>query len=275
VSTSRRGFLKGLVGVSAGAAAATKLTGCAPNVPLAPVVDVAMLAQGDIRLEVARYPELAREGGAISLRLSSRNQLLVMHLPGNVYKVVTNSCTHSGCPLGFQDGEAVCPCHGSRFTPDGQVLQPPAKANLGVIKAVVFDAQTGVLTIRTKAGDEDFPALQDGKVVFSLLSERFAALRNPGGYVQGVPEGYGQTLFVFALEDGTYRAVDSLCTHQGCEVAYDETLYEGMGGLLCPCHVSLFRKTGEVTEGPALDTGPLRSFQATREGTDVVVLIPA
>jgi Rieske Fe-S protein len=262
-----------MVGLSAGATAATKLTGCAPNVPLAPVVDVEVRAQGDILLEVAKYPELAREDGAISLRLPDKNQLLVMHLPGNVYKVVTNRCTHSGCPLGFQGGEAVCPCHGSRFTPDGKVLQPPAKADLGIIKSVVFDAQSGVLTIRTKAGDEDFPKLQDGRVVFSLLFERFAALRTPGGFVQGIPEGYGQTLFVFAMEDGTYRAVDSLCTHQGCEVAYDETLYDGTGGLLCPCHISLFRKTGEVTEGPA--TLPLRSFETTREGTDVVVRIPA
>ena len=273
MSTSRRGFLKGMVGVSAGAAAATKLTGCAPNVPLAPVVDVEVLAQGDIRIEVARYPALAPVGGALSLRLPDRNQLLVMHLPGDVYKVVTNRCTHSGCPLGFQEGEAVCPCHGSRFTPDGQVLQPPAKANLTAIKAIVFDAPTGVLTIRTKAGDENFPALKDGRLVFSLLSERFAPLRNPGGYVSGVPEGYGQTLFVFALEDGTYRAVDSLCTHQQCEVIYDETLYSNEGGLFCPCHDSSFRKTGEVTQGPA--TLPLRSFQATREGTDVVVRIPA
>jgi Rieske Fe-S protein len=262
-----------MVGLSAGAAAATKLTGCAPNVPLAPVVDVEVRAQGDILLEVARYPALVPEGGALSLRLPDKNQLLVMHLPGNVYKVVTNRCTHSGCPLGFQEGEAVCPCHGSRFTPDGQVLQPPAKANLGVVKAVVFDAQSGVLTIRTRAGDENFPALRDGKVVFSLLAESFAALRSPGGVVSGVPEGYGQTLFVFALADGTYQAVDSICTHQQCPVAYDETLYNNEGGLFCPCHESSFRKTGEVTQGPA--TLPLRSFQTTREGTDVVVRIPA
>jgi Rieske Fe-S protein len=264
-----------MVGVSAGAAAATKLTGCAPNVPLAPVVDVQVLAQGDITLEVARYPELVPVGGAISLRLPDKNQLLVMHLPDNVFKVVSNRCTHSGCPLGFQEGEAVCPCHGSRFTPEGKVLQPPAKVDLTAIRSVLFDAERGLLTIRTKAGDENFPALQDGKVVFSLLSETFAPLRSPGGVVSGVPEGYGQTLFVFALADGTYRAVDSICTHQGCEVSYEATLYNNEGGLFCFCHDSSFRKSGEVTEGPALQTGPLRSFQATREGNDVVVRIPA
>lgn len=37
-------------------------------------------------------------------------------------------CTHMGCELGFNETEQSweCPCHGSRFAPDGTVLQGPA-----------------------------------------------------------------------------------------------------------------------------------------------------
>ena len=41
---------------------------------------------------------------------------------------VSPTCTHLGCQLNFNAAERSwdCPCHGSRFAPDGSVLQGPA-----------------------------------------------------------------------------------------------------------------------------------------------------
>lgn len=45
-----------------------------------------------------------------------------------ILHMVSAMCSHLGCQVGFNDAEKTweCPCHGSRFTPDGAVLQGPA-----------------------------------------------------------------------------------------------------------------------------------------------------
>jgi nitrite reductase/ring-hydroxylating ferredoxin subunit len=46
--------------------------------------------------------------------------------------VVSSTCTHLGCQVKWNAAETSwdCPCHGSRFAPDGRVLQGPAVADL-------------------------------------------------------------------------------------------------------------------------------------------------
>ncbi|GAB4365466.1 MAG: cytochrome b6-f complex iron-sulfur subunit [Elainellaceae cyanobacterium] len=61
---------------------------------------------------------------------------LIIRDPANPQAVVAvnPTCTHAGCTVAWQaDQQAfACPCHGSRFAADGQVLQGPATAPLAV-----------------------------------------------------------------------------------------------------------------------------------------------
>jgi Rieske Fe-S protein len=58
-------------------------------------------------------------------------EVAVCRLDGSL-RAVSAKCTHMGCIVGWNSGERTwdCPCHGSRFAPDGSVVSSPATAPL-------------------------------------------------------------------------------------------------------------------------------------------------
>lgn len=59
----------------------------------------------------------------------------------------------------------------------------------------------------------------------------------------------GEPAVLVHLESGDFVAYSAVCTHQGCEVAYES----GSGMLNCPCHGSVFDPSQEAQpqSGPA------------------------
>jgi Rieske Fe-S protein len=64
------------------------------------------------------------------------------------------------------------------------------------------------------------------------------------------------------------RALDPLCTHKKCTVAYDATTKR----VVCPCHQSVFSLDGKVIKG--LADKPLTIFAAELTNGRVVVTLP-
>ncbi len=59
-------------------------------------------------------------------------------------------CTHLGCnsPWDQEQGAFVCPCHNSRFTTEGEVMNPPAPRPLDLFAITIADGQVIVDTAK-------------------------------------------------------------------------------------------------------------------------------
>jgi Rieske Fe-S protein len=266
---SRRQFLVRSAAASGAAAAATlPIAGCAPDLGPAPSVDIAPPVGGVLTVPLAAAPQLRQEGGAVIVRAPGVEPILVVQVAGSggSYAATAATCTHLGCPLGVEGEEIVCPCHLSRFGLDGKVRKAPANADLAVFGAALsLDGLS--IEVNLAIGDPGFPAVVDGQALF--LFSAFPQLAAPGGAVVGKPAGAQQPIAVMALAGGAYRAVDAICTHLGCRVAFNATAVR----LDCPCHGSRFDTDGAVVIGPA--TRPLRALSAAADATGVTVTFPA
>jgi len=74
---------------------------------------------------------LADAGGSVRVQAGGHKIVLARLKSGDVTGV-SWVCTHAGCTVCFEDGaqEFACPCHGSRFKPDGRRAAGPARRAL-------------------------------------------------------------------------------------------------------------------------------------------------
>ncbi|HHU16719.1 MAG TPA: FAD-dependent oxidoreductase [Clostridiales bacterium] len=74
--------------------------------------------------------ELSRGEGKV-VELNGKRAGIYMDDAGNRH-IVNTTCTHMGCELNWNPAERSwdCPCHGSRFSYDGDVIEGPAVKNL-------------------------------------------------------------------------------------------------------------------------------------------------
>ena len=74
---------------------------------------------------------------------------VIYQIEGN-YQAVSLICTHLGCTL-EENGEGFsCPCHGSNFSPDGQVLKGPAVDDLPSLEVEI--TENGELVVHVPRG---------------------------------------------------------------------------------------------------------------------------
>lgn len=66
----------------------------------------------------------------------------LVHLAEGGLLAIYRRCTHLGCVVPFDHAaeKFICPCHGSAFTIDGDVLNPPAPRPLDLFKLFINEA---------------------------------------------------------------------------------------------------------------------------------------
>lgn len=82
---------------------------------------------GKVAIPLDRVKRLKRVGGSITIRLKGREVLLARHAEEGV-SAVSPICSHEKCTVAYRRAVTrfECPCHGSFFDLDGNVLNGPA-----------------------------------------------------------------------------------------------------------------------------------------------------
>ncbi|KQL53867.1 (2Fe-2S)-binding protein [Heyndrickxia shackletonii] len=94
-------------------------------------IDVAKhLIEGKLEYPLMRIDELEPDQGSV-VNVNGRRAGAYRDKDGKVY-VVDTTCTHLGCEVEWNSGDRTwdCPCHGSRFSIQGDVIEGPAESPL-------------------------------------------------------------------------------------------------------------------------------------------------
>ncbi|MGF1480136.1 MAG: ubiquinol-cytochrome c reductase iron-sulfur subunit [Cyanophyceae cyanobacterium] len=86
---------------------------------------------------VGTVEELETDGSVID----KMADVLVVRTSEDELVAVNPLCTHQGCTVDWETDAAafVCPCHGSKFGPTGEVLSGPAQKPLSSYEAKIED----------------------------------------------------------------------------------------------------------------------------------------
>jgi Rieske Fe-S protein len=112
----------------------------------------------------------------------------------------------------------------------------------------------------------ELPPVSNKTIAISL--DEFPMLKNVGGSIVGQASGYANPIVVAHVRDDMFSALDAICTHERCTVAYNALNLT----LDCPCHGSSYEVDGRVINGPAVRA--LSRFTATSDGTTLTITLP-
>ncbi|TYR81679.1 FAD-dependent oxidoreductase [Priestia megaterium] len=97
------------------------------------------LIKGKLDLPEKGIDQLENDEGAI-IYINSKRTGAYKDTDGNIHCVDT-TCTHLGCEVNWNVGDRTwdCPCHGSRYSYDGSVVEGPAENPLAIVDLKLND----------------------------------------------------------------------------------------------------------------------------------------
>lgn len=90
----------------------------------------ARIADDAIRVPRNELTHLRGPADALIILSARAMPILLRNVGDNTYVAVDARCPHSGCRVRAEPDGYVCPCHGSAFGPEGQVVTGPAQRSL-------------------------------------------------------------------------------------------------------------------------------------------------
>ncbi len=131
------------------------------------------MGPGVLRVRVADFPSLQGNFGSVrlgfhALNLSGPVLPFILSKDGEQFLAVSAECTHANCiiPAFTSAKVSTCPCHGSRFAPNGRVLRSPATSPLNSYNVDVLEPGIVQVTL------PEFPA-------FRIIVEQVVPAENP------------------------------------------------------------------------------------------------
>jgi Rieske Fe-S protein len=95
---------------------------------------------GKAFISLADFPELSGTGGAVKLQIEGqRDPVFLVRTGESRYVALSSLCTHLACQVRKQPQSFRCPCHGSTYDLEGEVLRGPAQSPLKRFRTEVVE----------------------------------------------------------------------------------------------------------------------------------------
>ena len=133
------------VAIAACSPSETADTAEAPDADDAPAADTTTAqAPADSSVDADGFAPLGTvaeldSAGFLASKDFAAGPVIAVRDPANAESIIALSsvCTHKGCNVDWKETEFVCPCHASKFTPEGAVIEGPAKEPLAPYEAKI------------------------------------------------------------------------------------------------------------------------------------------
>lgn len=103
----------------------------------------------DVVLVIADYDGLDQVGGYVRLSPEDTGyseSIFVERVSQDAFLALSAYCNHQGCNVEREGQAYLCPCHGSRFSLNGDLENGPATADLRAFDTA-YDADAGTVTL--------------------------------------------------------------------------------------------------------------------------------
>jgi len=129
----RRDFIRNCTMMCAGAIGLAALTQGCGSIHYA----TSSLESNKIKINKTEFISLKNvERTFVVVRSEALQFPICLYKKNDNYNAVYMQCTHQGCELNPNKNSLVCPCHGSEFSTDGRVQNPPADKDLKQFKII-------------------------------------------------------------------------------------------------------------------------------------------